>query len=382
MKRLVIGLLLVVVLLGALACSAASPSEENKSAPAAESDGFWGGEIDAEVPPMEMPEMVVPTAPVPAPGMSVAEVSYDEEAWSGERMIVRTGDISLVVTDVATAMQQIVNMAAGYNGWVVSSNNWRDGDRLVGNISFRVPSESFDGAVQTLHGLAEEVTQESTYSTDVTSEYVDLSARLHNLEASEAQLLELLKQAGDVSDILEVQRELADTRGEIEQAKGRMQYLEQTSATSLINVNLQQAALDVTFTANNRRVEDGQEVYFSPQIAGGISPYTYEWDFGDGTTSTEVSPSHVYDDEGSYNVSLKVTDDRGNTDAHDRSNYIEVIPGWSAGNTARSAWNGLATIGRVAVDALIWVVYLIPVWIVIGVILYFAWWRPKRKKNA
>ena len=85
---------------------------------------------------------------------------------------------------------------------------------------------------------------------------------------------------------------------------------------------------------------------------------------------------------GNFNGSLKVTDDRGNTDVRDRDNYIEVIPGWSAGNTARSAWNGLATIGRIAVDILIWLVYLIPVWIVIGVILYFAWWRPKKKKKA
>jgi hypothetical protein len=294
-------------------------------------------------------------------------------------MIVRTGDMSLVVSDVATAIEQIAGIAGSFDGYVVSSNSWRDGDRLAGTIAIRVPAASFDDVIKALRGLAVEVTQDSTSSKDVTEEYVDLSAKLHNLEASEAQLLELMKKAGKVEEILEVQRELTNTRGEIEQTKGRMQYLEQTSATSLVNVRLEQAELDVSFTANNRRVKEGQDVYFSPQIAGGISPYSYEWDFGDGSTSTDVSPVHAYQSEGSYSVSLTVTDDRGNTDAKDRSNYIEVLPGWSGGNVARGAWNGLVGFGHVLADIIIWLGIFSPVWIVIGVIVYFAWWRRRKK---
>jgi len=94
---------------------------------------------------------------------------------------------------------------------------------------------------------------------------VDLSAKLHNLEASEEQLLRLMEQAGEVTEILDVQRELSKTRGEIEQTKGRMQYLEQTSAMSLIQVRLEQAELDVTFTASKKTVKTGQDIRFDPQ---------------------------------------------------------------------------------------------------------------------
>jgi len=177
-----------------------------------------------------------------------------------------------------------------------------------------------------------------------------------------------MKQAGKVEEILEVQRELSKTRGEIEQTKGRMQYLEQTSSTSLINVRLDQAELDVNFTASTRTVKVGQDVYFDPRIAGGISPYSYEWDFGDGSTSTDVAPTHAYKSEGSYNVTLKVTDDRGQTASKERNNYIDVLPGWSAGNIVRAAWNGLAVFGQALADIFIWLGIFSPVWIVIAVL--------------
>jgi len=388
MKRLIAGSLVALILLGTVACGApAQPASESvapaepvapAAPPASGGEGFWGN--DGKVVPtapgvIEMPPTVPSTAPTPAP----VEVDM-EESLATERMIVRTGDMSLVVADVADAIEQIAELAVDYEGYVVSSNSWRDGDRLAGSIAIRVPAERFNDAIRALRQLAVEVNSETTTSRDVTEEYVDLEARLHNLEASEAQLLELMRQAGEVEEILEVQRELTKTRGEIEQTKGRMQYLEQTSSTSLINVRLEQAELSVSFTASNRRVEEGQDIRFSPEIAGGISPFSYEWDFGDGNTSTDVAPIHAYKSEGSYNVVLKVTDDRSNTDSRERNNYIDVQPGWSAVNTATSAWNGLAGFGRVLADFFVWLGYFSPVWIVIGLILYFAWWRRRKKK--
>ena len=397
MKRLIIGLLMVVLLIGAVACSKSNESAPVPApapvhgpgttiaipAPAPQATSIFGSK-GGETPPVVIQEMPAPIinipSPSPAPAPSISSSGSADQSWAGQRLIIRTANLDLVVVDVTAAMGQIEQLAGTYEGYIVSSNSWKDNDRLMGNIAIRVTAGNFDNAISALHALSVEVKSESTSGQDVTAEYVDLSAKLRNLEASESQLLELMKQAGKVEEILNVQRELVNTRGEIEQTKGRMQYLEQSSSMSLIQVTLEQSKLSVDFNADTRVVKEGQNVQFYPIISGGFTPYSYKWDFGDETTSTEEQPNHSYKSDGSYTVSLKVTDDRGNTAPYERANYITVLPGWNGGNVASTAWNGLVGFGRVLVDIIIWLGIFSPVWIVIGVIVYFAWWRRKRKK--
>ena len=297
-------------------------------------------------------------------------------------MIVRTGAMRLVVNDVPVALDRIAELAEDFDGYVVSSEKWKEGERLVGRITIRVVAEHFHDAILALREMAVEVRSEETGSQDVTEEYVDLSAKLKNLEATEKEYLRLMTKAEKVEDMLGVQRELSETRGDIERTKGRMQYLERTSTTSLIEVSLEQAKLDVEFQAQKRSVKEGEKTWFEARVAGGFAPYSYEWDFGDGETSTAEYPSHAYKSAGSYTVSLKVTDDKGNTDSETRIEYITVLPGWSAGSIVSGAWNGLVTFGHVLANIFIWLGIFSPVWIVIGVIVYFAWWRRRKRRAA
>ena len=179
-------------------------------------------------------------------------------------MIIRTGNMELVVVDVAAAMERISGLARDYDGFVVASNSWQERERMMGNIAIRVTAAHFDDAIRALRALAVEVRSESTSGQDVTEEYVDLTARLKTLEAAEAQLLKLMEQAGRVSDILEVQRELVKTRGDIEQTKGRMQYLEKSSSMSFIQVSLEQSKLTVEFSAETRTVKEGAKIHEVP----------------------------------------------------------------------------------------------------------------------
>jgi len=379
MKRLIIGLILVVCLLVPVSCAKApAPLPAPMPAPAPTPAPMpFGGTAPAPAP---SPAPVKPTQiPITAEG-AVAAMSEVGQPWATERMIVRTGEMSLVVNDVPIALDQITKLAEGFGGYVVSSERSKQEERLFGIITIRVPAEDFVNVMEALRKLAVDVTHEETSSKDVTEEYVDLSAKLHNLESTEAQLLRLMEKAEKVEDILNVQRELSKTRGDIEQTKGRMQYLERTSATSLIRVQLEQAELGVNFTASKKMVKEGQKVEFESRIAGGFAPYSYEWDFGDGETSTSAYPTHAYKSCGTYTVSLKVTDDRGNSNTKTRSEYITVLSGWSAGNIASSAWNGLVTFGHVLANIFIWLGIFSPVWVVIGGGVY--WWRYRRRKRA
>lgn len=299
---------------------------------------------------------------------------------SEDRMIVRTGDMAMVVENVESSIENIKQLAETYEGWVVSSSMWKNGEALAGSISIRVLAEHFDTALKALRGMAVEVKYENTSSRDVTEEYVDLSASLENLEATENQLQVIMDKADSVEDILDVQRELTRVRGEIEQTKARMQYLEQTSSTSMIYIQLEESGLDINFSADKRRgIREGESVRFTLQgVSGGIPPYSYLWEFGDGETSTNDNPSHSYDDSGYYTVSLTVTDDRGNTDTQIREGYISVEPGWNAGSIASKAWNGLVTFGHVLGNILIWIGIFSPVWLIIGGLIY---WRVRKRRQ-
>jgi hypothetical protein len=257
-----------------------------------------------------MPAPVPAPAPALPPGMEkdASRVSESSSGGTGysqsgiDRKIIKTGQISLEVTDIAKAMDDIILIADELGGYVVSSNRYGNEDNISGNVSIRVPANRFSEAFVKLRKLAVKVYSESTNSQDVTEEYTDLQAQLRNLEATEAQFLALLEKAYTVEDILNVQRELSNVRGEIERVKGRIQYLDRTTDMSLIDVNLQE------------------------------------------TKSVGKN-------------------------------------GWDALETLKSAVDGFIGFGKVLATIVIWLLIFIPLWIIIGVIVYFVWWRRRRAKG-
>ena len=188
--------------------------------------------------------MAPPPQSAPGEAYSGTEQYRTGEGEFGEtgidRKLVKTGQLTLEVDDIVEAMDSVAGIAGELDGYVVSSSKHERENRVFGHVSIRVPAERFDEAFDRLRQLAVDVPYENTESRDVTEEYTDLEAQLRNLEATEAQYLALLEKAETVEDILAVQRELSNVRGQIERTKGRMQYLERTSDMSLIEVSLQE----------------------------------------------------------------------------------------------------------------------------------------------
>jgi hypothetical protein len=179
---------------------------------------------------------------VPASSDGGGDESWITAELTEDRKIVKTGSMTLEVEDIAETMDEIAEMADEFNGYVVSSYKHEYERGVSGHITIRVPFEKFDEAFARLRQLAIDVPYETTTAKDVTEEYVDLEAQLGNLQATEAQYLALLEEAETVEEMLKVQKELSNVREEIERIEGRMKYLEQTSETSLIEVNLEETA--------------------------------------------------------------------------------------------------------------------------------------------
>jgi hypothetical protein len=179
-------------------------------------------------------------------GMRAPGVPQEDTDWNlasaEERMIIWTGDVSLIVKDAEDSLAKVEAIAKDLGGYVVNSSSWYQDDQLRAHLTIRIPSGEFDAAMERLKDLAIRVENRNVSTQDVTEEYTDLDARLRNLEATETELLALLTEVRErtskAEDVLAVHRELTDIRGQIEQLKGRMQYLEKMTAMATINVEL------------------------------------------------------------------------------------------------------------------------------------------------
>lgn len=83
--------------------------------------------------------------------------------------------------------------------------------------------------------------------------------------------------------------------------------------------------LDAGFSADALEGVAGHTVFvFTDETSGGKPNYSYQWDFGDGATSTLQDPTHVYADDGTYAVTLTVTDDLSGVSSEIKADYISV----------------------------------------------------------
>ena len=195
--------------------------------------------------PTEEPMM----ASMPEESVEYEKVVSDEASATGgntaasiedmPKMIIYNGEMSLVVKDTTAAQEDITALVESLEGYIGNASSYAySGGLMRVNLTLRVPADQFHNVMAELRKMAMEVTQESIGSQDVTQEYVDLESRLRALEAKADRLEILMEEAEDTEAVLAVYQELSRTQQEIEQTKGRMQYLERSAAMATIEVYL------------------------------------------------------------------------------------------------------------------------------------------------
>jgi hypothetical protein len=157
-------------------------------------------------------------------------------------MIVRTATLTIIVADTGKALDKIASVVEQNGGYVSGSNVWRETEQLRAKLTLRVPSTGLRSTLAAIRACGIRVQSETMSSDEVTQEYVDLGSQLKNLEATEVELRELMtavrQHAKKASEVLEMSQQLTAVRGQIEQARGRMRYLEQMTSYATVNVEL------------------------------------------------------------------------------------------------------------------------------------------------
>lgn len=142
--------------------------------------------------------------------------------------IIRTGTIEVEVSDVPRALRTARDAIVGLGGYVGASNTSNADDRPSAEITYRIPADRWEDALdalRSLNGLTTKVVTEQTQAVEVTGQVVDLQARIRNLRASETALQGIAAKATKISDVLEVEVRLTDVRGQIEQLTAQLEDL-------------------------------------------------------------------------------------------------------------------------------------------------------------
>jgi Sec-independent protein translocase protein TatA len=224
--RTVVILVVIVVVFGCKKAESIAPSRA--VAPSAVAD--------------EAKRASAPAAGVQTQGGALAAQPEAEQKALPSRMIIRTATVSLVVRDAAATMASIAKLADAKGGYVADSKQWRENDNIRASLTVRVPAEQLSPMLDAIRHAGVRVDSESVTGQDVSEEFSDLGAQLKNLQATEAELRDLLgtvrQRTQKAADILEVYNQLTKIRGEIERIQGRMRYLGQMTALSTINLEL------------------------------------------------------------------------------------------------------------------------------------------------
>lgn len=190
-----------------------------------------------EAPAMEMAEELVEEELM----VSDAETQYSDTPVPVDRKVIKTAYIELEVEEgkFENILFRLTALAEQNGGFISNTQSYSDpdGNLTSGRITIRIPHDQYNSAIDKIKNMGT-VKSISISGQDVTQEYTDLESRLRNLEAQQEILLDLMKQSKNVSDSIEVQRELSYVQGEIEVIKGRMNYLDNMVSFSTIEIYL------------------------------------------------------------------------------------------------------------------------------------------------
>ena len=157
--------------------------------------------------------------------------------------VIKTADVGLRVDhshfgQTRSAVRKIAGDLGGYE-----THSSTSGSKIhSGQITIRVPARAFRRAMDAIEGIAHvHVTAESVTGQDVSQQFVDLQARLVNLEAQEKVLLRLMDRAETISESIRVENYLQQVEFQIEDVQGRMLYLQNRTSMSTITVALHEA---------------------------------------------------------------------------------------------------------------------------------------------
>ena len=159
----------------------------------------------------------VRTMMVGAANDAMPEAASAKSAVAEDKKIIRNVSLTIKTSAYDDSMASLTALLSQYGGYLESSSEYTNNrDLRTASLTLRIPADSLDAFLSNTGELGR-ITSRNMSSTDVTASYQDTAARLENQKLLLARLQALTDTAGDLSDLLALETQLADTQYNIEQ---------------------------------------------------------------------------------------------------------------------------------------------------------------------
>ncbi|MEP6683656.1 MAG: DUF4349 domain-containing protein [Parafilimonas sp.] len=184
-------------------------------------------------------QLITPdTIAINATDKNPSPVTNNNADW--DKKIVKTADLQLQLNDYKKFNTNIHSSIKSFGAYIAQEKQEETDYRIENSVTIKVPVDQFDDLVNSFSGDGIKIIEKNISSEDVTGEVMDTKARLQAKLAVREKYLQLLNQAKNMDDILQVQNEINEIQENIEAANGRINYLQHTAAYSTINVSYYQ----------------------------------------------------------------------------------------------------------------------------------------------
>ncbi|GAC1544448.1 MAG: hypothetical protein NVS3B10_31930 [Polyangiales bacterium] len=145
--------------------------------------------------------------------------------------------LTLEVAQLSDARAQVRRLVEAHHGTITEDTLMAGGDLEEANFAIRVPSSEVDKLLDGVNGVGK-VRAREVKARDVGKEYHDDLILLENLKTTMKRYEEILAKADKVSEILQIEGELARIRGQVEQVQGTLRWLKDRTSRSTVYLRL------------------------------------------------------------------------------------------------------------------------------------------------
>ena len=196
---------------------------------------IFGCAQNADTPNMEMAgkEIVAPTT----------------EQTSGEtanRKLIKEGRVEFETDNLNSTREIIFGAVNRYKGYVSSDQEFKSPGRKSNTVIIRVPADNFDNLLNDATQGVEKFESKEINVKDVTEEFLDIQARLKTKKELEQRYIDLLKQAKNVTEILEIEKQIGELRSDIESIEGHLKYLQDRVSFSTLTMTFYESIANET----------------------------------------------------------------------------------------------------------------------------------------